>query len=246
MNSGQKYDIEKKFQVLRNVFDKLYILIIGSLWIIATLWDIYHLQRYWLDYTIELYSSFFIFFMMIFAINKRMLPIKIYNSFSIITTIKGRGTILIIISLIFLSDKHTLHKLFAVLFLIGGILYFISEILVPTTKEELEEIENIYIHKNLRNNGIKSDSNININNQKNDKALDNSNTDFNNLQNGLNLNEELNKGRNQDSSQNIAEGILQKESQNSEKIQKIDNEIKVVEEHEEKKADNPYDIPEDF
>ena len=171
---------------------------------------------------------------------------KIYNSFSIITTIKGRGTILIIISLIFLSDKHTLHKLFAVLFLIGGILYFISEILVPTTKEELEEIENIYIHKNLRNNGIKSDSNININNQKNDKALDNSNTDFNNLQNGLNLNEELNKGRNQDSSQNIAEGILQKESQNSEKIQKIDNEIKVVEEHEEKKADNPYDIPEDF
>ena len=247
MNSVNKFDIDEKFRVFRNLFDKLYILIFGSLWIIATLWDIYHLQRYWLDYTIELYSSFFIFYMMIFTINKKLLPIKIYNSFSIITTIKGRGTLLIIISLLFMNDYHTLHKLCAICFMIGGILYFISEILVPTTREELEEIENIYIHKNIRNNHSISDSNININAPKNEISLDNSHTDMNNFQNDINLNEDLTKGRKQDSNLNMIEDdICKEESQNSENTQKIDIEKKVVEEHEEKKTDNPYDIPEDF
>jgi hypothetical protein len=247
MNTGKKYDIEEKFKVFRNLFDKLYILIFGSLWIIATLWDIYNLQRFWLDYTVELYSSFFIFYMMIFTINQRLLPVKIYNSFSIITTIKGRGTLLIIISLVFLNDYHTLHKLCAILFLIGGILYYISEILAPTTKEELEEIEKIYIHKNIRNDRNKSDSNININSNKNNITLDDSNVDFNNLQNSINLNEDLNNGKKQDSSHNMIEDdIGQEESQKSENIEKIENEKKVVEEHQEKKTDNPYDIPEDF
>ena len=247
MNSVNKFDIDEKFRVFRNLFDKLYILIFGSLWIIATLWDIYHLQRYWLDYTIELYSSFFIFYMMIFTTNKKLLPIKIYNSFSIITTIKGRGTLLIIISLLFMNDYHTLHKLCAICFMIGGILYFISEILVPTTREELEEIENIYIHKNIRNNHSISDSNTNINAPKNEISLDNSHTDMNNFQNDISLNEDLTKGRKQDSNLNMIEDdICKEESQNSENTQKIDIEKKVVEEHEEKKTDNPYDIPEDF
>lgn len=248
MNTVQKFDIDEKFRVFRNLFEKLYILIFGSLWIIATLWDFYHLQRYWLDYTIELYSSFFIFYMMIFIINRKLLPIKIYNSFSIITTIKGRGTLLIIISLLFLNDYHTLHKLCAICFLIGGILYFISEILVPTTKEELEEIENTYIQKNnIRKSLSKSDSNINIISPKNDITLDNSNTDFNNLQNDINLNEDLTKGKKQESINNMVEDDVGKEeSQNSENTKNVDNEKKVEEEHEEKKTDNPYDIPEDF
>ena len=146
-----------------------------------------------------------------------------------------------------MNDNHTLQKFCAISFIIGGILYYISEILVPTTKEELAKIENFYIQKNLRNNKSKSASNISINGQKNDISLDNSNTDFNSLQNDINLNEDLSKGGKQDSSLNMVEdNIGKEESQNSENTIKLDNGKNVVEEHEEKKSDNPYDIPEDF
>jgi hypothetical protein len=33
----------------QSIYDKIYITIAGCLWIFATLWDIYKLQRYWLD-----------------------------------------------------------------------------------------------------------------------------------------------------------------------------------------------------
>ena len=63
------FDVVEKFKSFRNIFDKVFISFAGSLWIFATLWDIYKLQRYWLDYAVEFYSSFFIFFMIIYSIN---------------------------------------------------------------------------------------------------------------------------------------------------------------------------------
>ena len=150
INQRQEGDVIIKFKIFRSIFDKLYISIAGSLWIFATLWDIYKLQRYWLDYTIEFYSSFFIFYMIIFSINPKSLPKKIYNSFKLITTINGRGTMLIIISSLFLSDKHAFHKTCAILLFLGGIIYIICEFLVPTTKEEINVIESFY-NKNINN-----------------------------------------------------------------------------------------------
>ena len=150
INRRQEGDVIIKFKIFRSIFDKLYISIAGSLWIFATLWDIYKLQRYWLDYTIEFYSSFFIFYMIIFSINPKSLPKKIYNSFKLITTINGRGTMLIIISSLFLSDKHAFHKTCAILLFLGGIIYIICEFLVPTTKEEINVIESFY-NKNINN-----------------------------------------------------------------------------------------------
>ena len=60
------FDVVEKFRKFRSIFDKIFITIFGSLWIFATLWDIYKLQRYWLDFAIEFYTSFFIFYMMIY------------------------------------------------------------------------------------------------------------------------------------------------------------------------------------
>ena len=57
---------------------------------------------------------------------------------------------LIIISSLFLSDKHAFHKTCAILLFLGGIIYIISEFLVPTTKEEINDIESFY-NKNINN-----------------------------------------------------------------------------------------------
>ena len=109
--------------MFRIIFEKLFTSIAGSLWIFATLWDIYKLQRYWLDYTIEFYSSFFIFYLIIFSINPKSLPKKWYNSFKIITTVNGKDTMIIFISSLFLSDKHDFHKAWAIVLFLGGIIY---------------------------------------------------------------------------------------------------------------------------
>ena len=109
LNRRQKYDVVEKFRDFRKLFDKLYIFFAGISWIISTIWDIYNLQRYWLDYMAEFYGCFFLFNMMIFSTNPRLLPVKIYNSFSLITTIRGRATLLIIISSLFLNDQHKLN-----------------------------------------------------------------------------------------------------------------------------------------
>ena len=93
------YDVIEKFKKFRAIFDRLFIIFAGCLWIFSTIWDIYQLQRHWLDYAIEFYSSFFIFFMMIYSINPKSLPKKIYTSFRLMTSIKGRGTLFIIVSL---------------------------------------------------------------------------------------------------------------------------------------------------
>ena len=248
------FDVVEKFKSFRNIFDKVFISFAGSLWIFATLWDIYKLQRYWLDYAVEFYSSFFIFFMIIYSINPKSLPRRIYNSFRIITTIKGRGALLIIISSLFISDKHSFHKFCAIILLIGGIFYFICEILVPTTSQELDKIEQMFnpqIDEN-KNKGTTqvTISNINIITQISTDPLKNS------MNNEINVNINKNEINNmndisKNTSTNTTQTMLIDES-------KVENSINYQENNENnnnaiiyeneivRKTDNPYEIPEDF
>ena len=88
--------------------------------------------------------------MMIYSIYPMAIHYKIYESFKIITTIKGRGILLLLISFLFLGDNHLFHRLCAFVLLIAGILCFICEILIPTTKEELLKISESYDKKKAK------------------------------------------------------------------------------------------------
>ena len=254
MYQRRKVDVIAKFKIIRSIYDKLFITIGGSLWIFSTLWDIYKLQRYWLDYSIEFYSSFLIFCMIIYSINPKALPTIIYNSFKIITTIRGRGTLLIIISSLFLKDKHTFHKFCAILLFFGGIIYFICEILVPTTKEELQQIDAIYNNNNNSNkkNNINY-SNINNNIQKSNAnntstiqtdqstvIFKNNNNDNNNIMDNNNRTKSNDINEKDESNNNaLTPNQNEKEENNKNENNNIEDEII-------KKTDNPYEIPEDF
>lgn len=251
LNQRTKIDVIEKFKTIRLIYDKIFISIAGSLWIFSTLWDIYKLQRYWLDYSIEFYSSFFIFYMILFSINQKSLPTIIYNSFKIITTIRGRGTMLLIISSMFLTDKHAFHKSCAILLFIGGIIYFICEFLVPTTKEELDQIESIYnknINKNVNINNTQNKIDVKSSNERvGDSTAVFNNTDNNNIMNG-----------NEETKNEFMNEKVEKDNSNTKEIKVLNIEEKIssegenkkngnkIEEEKIQKTDNPYEIPEDF
>ena len=251
LNQRTKIDVIEKFKTIRLIYDKIFISIAGSLWIFSTLWDIYKLQRYWLDYSIEFYSSFFIFYMILFSINQKSLPTIIYNSFKIITTIRGRGTMLLIISSMFLTDKHAFHKSCAILLFIGGIIYFICEFLVPTTKEELDQIESIYnknINKNVNINNAQNKIDVKSSNERvGDSTAVFNNTDNNNIMNGNEetKNEFMNEKVEKDNSNTKEIKVLNIEEKISSEGENKKNENKIEEERIQK-TDNPYEIPEDF
>ena len=251
LNQRTKIDVIEKFKTIRLIYDKIFISIAGSLWIFSTLWDIYKLQRYWLDYSIEFYSSFFIFYMILFSINQKSLPTIIYNSFKIITTIRGRGTMLLIISSMFLTDKHAFHKSCAILLFIGGIIYFICEFLVPTTKEELDQIESIYnknINKNVNINNAQNKIDVKSSNERvGDSTAVFNNTDNNNIMNGNEetKNEFMNEKVEKDNSNTKEIKVLNIEEKISSEVENKKNGNK-IEEEKIQKTDNPYEIPEDF
>ena len=249
-NKNSNFDIVEKFKVIRSIYDKLFISIAGSLWIFSTLWDIYNLQRYWLDYTIEFYSCFFIFYMIMYSINPRALPTKIYNSFRLITTIRGRGSLLIIISSLFLGDKHAFHKSCAILLFIGGILYFICEILVPTTKDELDQIESIYnnINKNISSPRIdNTSSTIASANVMNTSTIQNPDKSTEILENNQsNIIPDDNEGKDNKGKIESEEQKIKNVNIDGNENNKYNGPNTQVEEEVVRKTDNPYEIPEDF
>jgi hypothetical protein len=111
----------QKLKDLKETLDKYCTVILGCLWTISTLWDIVTFQCFWSDYMLELYSCFFIIFMILQILFLQKVPPFIPKYFGIITTTFGRGLIMIIFSLIFLSDKHLFHKLCTIFLLLGGI-----------------------------------------------------------------------------------------------------------------------------
>lgn len=162
INNSQQLDVVEKFKIIRGYFDKIYLVGILSFWLISTLWDIFKLQRFWLDYCIEIYSTSIMISMTIYALFPDRLPLFIYNNLGSVTTITGKGINLLLISMLFLFDKHRFHKVMAIFLLIGALLYFACEILVPTTREELNNIKKAFEsrkNKNINNNKGKGDDN---------------------------------------------------------------------------------------
>ena len=111
----------QKLKDLKETLDKYCTVILGCLWTISTFWHIVTFQCFWSDYMLELYSCFFIIFMILQILFQQKVPPFIPKYLGIITTTFGRGLIMIIFSLIFLSDKHLFHKLCTIFLLLGGI-----------------------------------------------------------------------------------------------------------------------------
>ena len=138
----------QKIKYQSEAVDKYCTVILGCLWTISTLWDIVTFQCYWSDYMLELYSCFFIIFMVLQVLFPEKVPKLIKNYFGIITTVFGRGIIMIIFSLIFLVDKHLLHKLASILLFLGGISLLCLSFIVPQNDKYFSNENNISQEKN--------------------------------------------------------------------------------------------------
>ena len=216
-------ELIKKLRIVKNCFERFYVILMCLFWIGATCWDIYKLQRYWFDYALELYSTFLIFITLLYSISPKTISYNIYKSFKMITKIKGRGILFIIISLLFIRDKHDFHKFSSFVLLIAGVLCFICELLIPTTKEELEKIAEIYeknIDKNNNHIAIFNKERENQNNQ--GEGVENNNI-YKNEAKPVEIK---------------LENDIISEEQN---IKNLNNEIGMN-----NQSSNPYDLPGDF
>ena len=241
MASQEEIIIIGKLRVIKNYFEKTYITGASLLWLIATFWDIYKLQRYWFDYAIEIYTSFLVFLMMLYSIYPKAIPYKIYESFKIITKIKGRGILLLLISFLFLGDNHQFHRMCAIVLLVAGLLCFICEILIPTTKEELMKISEKFDknRQNKANNAVEIKNNFeNINN------LGEKQFEYDNSNNVEKIDDEIKENNNNfDSNENNNKNMHEVEEKldggTTSAEEKLHNNIN-------NQSSNPYDLPDDF
>ena len=244
MASQEEVIIIGKLRVIKNYFEKTYITGASLLWLIATFWDIYKLQRYWFDYAIEIYTSFLVFIMMLYSIYPKAIPYKIYESFKIITKIKGRGILLLLISFLFLGDNHQFHRMCAIVLLVAGLLCFICEILIPTTKEELMKISEKFDKNrhNKENNAVEIKNNFeNINN------LGEKQFEYDNSNNVEKIDDEIKENNNNiDSNENNNKNMHEVEEKldrgTTSAEEKLHNNINNIN----NQSSNPYDLPDDF
>ena len=124
-----------KIRDVKEKIDRFYSIGIGCLWTLSTLWDIIRFHCFWSDYMLELYSCFFIIFMVLYLLFPAKVPKTITNLFGVITTTLGRGIIMLVFSLLFLGDKHIFHKLSAIFLFIGGFVITILELIAPSLDE---------------------------------------------------------------------------------------------------------------
>ena len=124
----------RKIRDVKEKIDKYYTIVIGCLWVLSTLWDIIRFQCYWSDYMLELYSCFFMVFMVLQFIIPAKIPNIITNMFGIIKTTFGRSIIMLVFSLLFLGDSHLFHKLCAIFLFIGGFCLLTLELIAPATQ----------------------------------------------------------------------------------------------------------------
>ena len=175
METKEEIELIGKLRLIKNKIEKAFSSFACFLWIIAIFWDIYKLQRYWFDYAVELYTSYMVLLILLYLLYPKAISYKIYKLFKLITKIKGRGVLFIIISFLFLKEKFLFHKFSAIILLISGIFCFICEILIPTTKEEISEISKFFEKKNKSSDVVEINQNyedknfrkINIHNNKN-------------------------------------------------------------------------------
>ena len=148
--------ISKKIHPIKEKFDKFFTIIISSLCILSTLWDIILFHCYWSDYMLELYCCFFLTLMGLHFIIPAKIPKIITNEIGIIKIVLGRSIIMIFFSLLFLGDEHIFHQLVSIIQFIGGILLLIMEIISPENlkgKNYYESNENNN-NNNERNNEV--------------------------------------------------------------------------------------------
>lgn len=230
MASQEEIVLMGKLRVVKNYFERTYVTGASCLWLIATFWDIYKLQRYWFDYALELYSSFLVLLMIIYSIYPKAIPYKIYENFKIITKIKGRGILLLLISFLFLGDNHFFHRLCAYILLGAGILCFICDILIPTTKEELLKISENYEKKISKNNNVV----VIKNNLEKSINLDGNINNSNNIEK---IDDDIKGSNISDFSVNKIPGVEMKLDGDT-----TSGEEKIVN----NQSSNPYDLPDDF
>ena len=124
-------------ETIRNIkekLDKYYTIVIGCIWVLATLWDIIRFHCYWSDYMLQLYSCFFIVFMVLQLLFPAKIPKLITEQFGIITTTLGRGIIMLIFSLLFLGFEHLFHQLAAIFLFIGGFVITFLDLVAPSNR----------------------------------------------------------------------------------------------------------------
>ena len=229
MSSEREEQIMAIVRKIKNYFDKFYVVGSGTLWLAATIWDIYKLQRYWYDYALEIYSSILITFTIFYSICPNSYPKYLYKNFQFITNFQGRAILQLLISFLFLKDKHAFHKLCAYLFLIGGIMFFFCEILVPTTKEERKKIAEKY-KDNEKN--VTVPKNVSI-----ERSTHNIKQVSNNIEE-INNNKVMGTIKEEIEDKNIGEQSDEK------KIKALEEKIDA--ENEKPAVINAYDLPDDF
>ena len=225
MYQHKEPELIKKLRTIKNYFERFYVILVCILWIVATCWDIYKLQRYWFDYALEFYTTFLIFITLLYSLSPKAISYNIYKSFKMITRIKGRGIMFIIISLLFFRDKYDFHKFCSYILLIAGVLCFVCEILIPTTKEELIKIDEFY-----EKNTIKINNDVVVFNKQNEQNNIEEKGEENN-------NEKLDKNEEKKVEIKLDNDITSEEQN----IKNLNNDIIVN-----NQSTNPYDLPEDF
>ena len=243
MASQEEVIIIGKLRVIKNYFEKTYITGASCLWLIATFWDIYKLQRYWFDYAIEIYTSFLVFLMMLYSIYPKAIPYKIYESFKIITKIKGRGILLLLISFLFLGDNHQFHRMCAIVLLIAGLLCFICEILIPTTKEELMKISEKFDKnkQNRVNDVVEIKNNFENNNNFGEKQFE-----YDNNNNVEKIDDEVKENNNIDSGENNGKKVQDVEEKLDGGATSAEEKLHNINININNQSSNPYDLPDDF
>ena len=127
---------------IRNIkekIDKYYTIVIGCIWVLATLWDIIRFHCYWSDYMLQLYSCFFIVFMVLQLLLPAKIPKLITDQFGLITTTLGRGIIMLVFSLLFLGFEHLFHQLAAIFLFIGGFVITFLDLVAPSNQGEQQK-----------------------------------------------------------------------------------------------------------
>ena len=205
INEGTK----NKINILKEKFDKYFTIIITSLWIISTLWDIIRFHCYWSDYILELYSCFFFIFMALYFIIPAKIPKIIIDKLGFIKTILGRSITMIFFSILFLGDKHLFHKLCSIFLFVGGMIVLIMELISPEKKESEKyyESNDIDDNKNEKENENNEDSRNDSNPPT--KLDDDSQQGQSNVKNLNNFNDFSENGNNNDNENNNKDIIEQ-------------------------------------
>ena len=180
-------EAKNKIKMIKEKFDKYFTIIIGCLWVLSSFWDLIRFHCYWSDYMLELFSSFFFIFMALYFIIPTKIPKIIFNNFAFIKTTLGHSIIMIFFSLLFLCDKHLIHKICSIIAFIGGIIILILELISPENTQSSQYFESNEIDNNNKNENNENNTNDSNPPSKLDDDSQQAQTNLNKINNFNNL-----------------------------------------------------------